>query len=109
MGLFSKKNEDQVLNYKPKKEVKENNLNMASEMVVEFDENHVTHFFPHGYDETKQIADTLLRFKNVTVNLTDIERKEKKRLIDFLTGVMYALEGDYKKIDKGIYYFWISN
>lgn len=73
---------------------------------AEFDENHRTHFRPNSYNETGDIADTLIRFKEVTVSFKDMtDRNEKKRVIDFLTGVMYALEGNYEKIDNGIYYF----
>ncbi|QBQ07955.1 cell division inhibitor SepF [Spiroplasma gladiatoris] len=76
---------------------------------TEFDEAHVNHFKPESYKDTKAIVDCLIRFKRVTVNLTIIQKEEKKRLIDFLTGVMYALDGDYKKVDDGVYQFWISN
>ncbi|QHX36862.1 cell division protein SepF [Spiroplasma sp. BIUS-1] len=109
MGLFSKKQDQQLsFNQQPEVSVKQEETKPV-EVITEFDENHVTHFFPRSYDETKQIVDTLIRFKNVTVKLTDIEKEDKKRLIDFLTGVMYALDGDYKKIDNGVYYFWINN
>ncbi|WP_338984629.1 cell division protein SepF [Spiroplasma endosymbiont of Diplazon laetatorius] len=108
MGLFNKKQEN-IVEKQETLENKQEDYNTASAVITEFNEEHVTHFLPHSYDDTKQIADCLLRFKNVTVKLTEIEREEKKRLIDFLTGVMYALEGDYKKIDTGVYYFWIGN
>lgn len=85
-----------------------NNVNHAASMSTSFDVSHATHFEPKSYAETKHIADTLMRFKNVTVSFLDIVKEEKKRVIDFLTGVMYGLDGDYKKVDTGIFYFWIN-
>ncbi|AGR42335.1 cell division protein SepF [Spiroplasma diminutum] len=105
MGLFNKK-QDKHLELNDNKVDSIDNQNQFNN---EFNEEHITHFFPQSYNDTKEIADCLIRFKNVTVKLTDIEKADKKRLIDFLTGVMYALDGDYKKIDAGVYYFWISN
>ncbi|QEH62102.1 cell division inhibitor SepF [Spiroplasma chinense] len=106
MGLFNKKEDKDQKEIASYQENTKDYNNLAFD--IEFNEEHVTHFKPLSYDEIKPIVDCLLKFKNVTVNLNEISKEDKLRLIDFLTGAMYALEGNYKKIDKGIYYFWIG-
>ncbi|AGR41471.1 cell division protein SepF [Spiroplasma taiwanense] len=101
MGFFNKeieKNNKSILN--------DENSDFIDD--IEFDKLNKTHFEPLNYGETKQIADCLLKFNHVTISLKLINIDERKRLIDFLTGVMYGFNGNYKKIDKSIYYFWIS-
>lgn len=85
-------------------------INRAASLAIQFDASHTTHFEPISYDETKEIADILIRFKEVMINFNKIiNKEEKRRVIDFLTGIMYALNGDYDRVEKGIYYFTIAN
>ena len=58
---------------------------------------------PRAYSESQQIADYLKARNSVVVNLKRVTSDQAKRLIDFLTGCIYAIGGDLQKLGNGIY------
>ena len=58
---------------------------------------------PRAYSESQQIADYLKSRNSVVVNLKRVTSDQAKRLIDFLTGCIYAIGGDLQKLGNGIY------
>ena len=58
---------------------------------------------PRAYSESQQIADYLKNRNTVVVNLKRVTSDQAKRLIDFLTGCIYAIGGDLQKLGNGIY------
>ena len=64
---------------------------------------------PKGYDTVTQIADLLLSKKTVLLNLESTNRETARRLIDFLSGVAYALHGDVQKVADNTYAITPSN
>ena len=64
---------------------------------------------PKSYDTVTQIADLLLSKKTVLLNLEDTNRETARRLIDFLSGVAYALGGDVQKVAENTYAVTPSN
>ncbi len=58
---------------------------------------------PRAYSESQQIADHLKKRNSVVVNLKRVTSDQAKRIIDFLTGTIYAIGGDLQKIGQGIY------
>ena len=58
---------------------------------------------PRAYSESQQIADHLKNRHTVVVNLKRVTSDQAKRLIDFLTGTIYAIGGDLQKIGGGIF------
>ena len=58
---------------------------------------------PRAYSESQQIADYLKSRNTVVVNLKRVTSDQAKRLIDFLTGTIYAIGGDLQKLGNGIY------
>ena len=58
---------------------------------------------PRAYSESQQIADHLKRRNSVVVNLKRVTADQAKRIIDFLTGCIYAIGGDLQKLGNGIY------
>ena len=58
---------------------------------------------PRAYSESQQIADYLKHRNTVVVNLKRVTSDQAKRLIDFLTGTIYAIGGDLQKLGNGIY------
>ncbi len=57
---------------------------------------------PQSFDEAQQIADRFRQDAPVIVDLQDCEAALAKRLIDFCSGLTYALEGSLQIIDRGI-------
>src|SRR5699024_3763331 len=60
-------------------------------------------FEPRVFAETQDIADELKSNRAALVNLTKIDSVPKKRIVDFLSGTGYALEGDIRKVGADIF------
>lgn len=60
-------------------------------------------------DETRVIADELLKNRTVVLNLEDTNKDMSRRIIDFLSGVAYAKQGKIKKIAKSTFIIMPEN
>ena len=58
---------------------------------------------PRVYAEAQDIADQLKNRKAVVVNLQRIERDQARRIVDFLSGTVYAIGGDIQKVGTDIF------
>lgn len=58
---------------------------------------------PAAFEDSKEIADHLKTKKPIVVNLENIDREVAKRIIDFLSGAVYSLDGNIQKISNGIF------
>lgn len=52
----------------------------------------------HFGEEIKNIADELLKMHTVVLNLEVTPKSESRRLVDFLSGIAYAIGGKIKKV-----------
>ncbi|RDU38498.1 cell division protein SepF [Neobacillus piezotolerans] len=58
---------------------------------------------PRMYSEAQEIADHLKNRRAVVVNLQRIDHDQAKRIVDFLSGTVYAIGGDIQKIGLSIF------
>lgn len=58
---------------------------------------------PRTYDEVQDIADHLKNRKAVVINLQRISLDQAKRIVDFLSGTVYAIGGDIQKLGVNIF------
>ena len=58
---------------------------------------------PRAFSESQQIADHLKKRNTVVVNMKRVTAEQAKRIIDFLSGTVYAIGGDLQKIGVGIF------
>ena len=58
---------------------------------------------PVTFEDSKEIADHLKTKKPIVVNLENIDREIAKQIIDFLSGAVYALDGNIQRISNGIF------
>ena len=58
---------------------------------------------PRAFSESQQIADHLKKRNTVVVNMKRVTPEQAKRIIDFLSGTVYAIGGDLQKIGVGIF------
>ncbi|MBR2711847.1 MAG: cell division protein SepF [Bacilli bacterium] len=58
---------------------------------------------PRAYSESQQIADYLKNRSAVVVNLKRVTPDQAKRIIDFLSGTIYAIGGQLQKLGGGIF------
>jgi cell division inhibitor SepF len=78
-----------------------NNNNAASSRVVVF--------HPTTFDEVQKYADALKNRDAVIINFEKIDEALSRRIIDFMNGVTYVLDGDTQKIGNGTMIFAPSN
>lgn len=58
---------------------------------------------PRVYAEAQDISDHLKNRRSVVVNLQRIDHDQAKRIVDFLSGTVYAIGGDIQKIGMNIF------
>ena len=58
---------------------------------------------PRAYSESQQIADYLKNRCAVVVNLKRVTPDQAKRIVDFLSGTLYAINGGLQKLGSGIF------
>ena len=66
-------------------------------------------FRPVSFNETSKAADHLRAGKAVVLNLEEVDKAMARRVVDILSGAVYALEGDVTKIAKSAYLFYPKN
>jgi cell division inhibitor SepF len=58
---------------------------------------------PRSYEETQEIADHLRSRRPVIVNLQRVRGDQAIRIVDFLSGTVYALNGTIAKVGPNIF------
>lgn len=64
---------------------------------------------PTKFDEVASIANHLMQHKTVVLNLENTNRETALRLIDFLSGVTYAIHGKLKNVASSTYVITPNN
>lgn len=57
---------------------------------------------PRAFSEAQQIADYLKQKNQVVVNFKRVTSDVSKRIMDFLNGIIYAIDGTMQKLGPGI-------
>lgn len=60
-------------------------------------------FQPMSYEDSQAIVDNLRANKPVIVNMVDLERECAQRVLDFMAGAVYALNGTIRRVSYGIF------
>lgn len=60
-------------------------------------------YYPISYEDTQNIIDNLKSRKPVIVNMEELEVDSAQRILDFMAGAVYALNGTIYKIARGIF------
>ena len=58
---------------------------------------------PISYEDTQNIIDNLKEKKSIVVNLDDLEIDVAQRILDFISGAVYALNGSIRKAARNIF------
>lgn len=58
---------------------------------------------PRAFSEAQNIVDYLKNRNTVVVNLKRVTPEIAKRIVDFLSGSVYAISGDLQKLGNGIF------
>lgn len=60
-------------------------------------------FQPQSFEDTQTLIDSLKGNRPVIVNLENLNVDAAQRVLDFVSGAIYALDGSVRKISKGIF------
>lgn len=60
-------------------------------------------YHPVSYEDAQNIIDNLKARKPVIVNMEELEVSSAQRILDFISGAVYALNGTICKISRGIF------
>ncbi len=58
---------------------------------------------PEAFDDARDICDHLKNSKPIVVNLESMSKETAQRVVDFLSGSVYGLDGDIQKVSSGIF------
>ncbi len=64
---------------------------------------------PRSFEDTRRGADVLKARRPVVVNLQGVEKELARRIVDFMSGVTYALEGHLQRVGEEIFLFTPSH
>jgi len=78
-------------------------LNMSS------GKQEVVLFHAKAFDDAAKAADELRRKKAVILNMENVDKALTRRVVDFLSGAVYALDGSVKKVAQSTYLFCPHN
>ncbi|MGE5529711.1 MAG: cell division protein SepF [Patescibacteria group bacterium] len=66
-------------------------------------------FEPRAFDEVQTIVDQLKNHRPVIVNLEETDKALARRVVDFMSGAVYALAGGMQKVSVSIFLFTPAN
>lgn len=66
-------------------------------------------FHAKTFDDAAKAADELRKKKAVILNMENVDKALTRRVVDFLSGSIYALDGSVKKIAQSTYLFCPHN
>lgn len=58
---------------------------------------------PESFEDARDIANHLKNKKPVVINLESVDRSVSQKIVDFLSGAVYALDGNIQKVSNGIF------
>ncbi len=64
---------------------------------------------PSNFDECPKLVDNLKARKPIIINLANLDSSVARKIFDFLSGAVYALNGNIQRIADGIFVFAPEN
>lgn len=98
---------NEVVNHSLEKEIFPANTKILSEddnlteTLLEYEVN--------TYEQVAMIADRLISGENLIINLADLKKTDWSKVLNFLSGVVYALNGKAQKISSQSYVFIVND
>ncbi len=114
MGIFDKllkaigfdDESEEKIETKPIEKKKEQNINVNSKFDLKnFQEKIIEEkeYLPKTQEEIEEIARTFINGTDVNVDFSQFPEIDKMRALDFLSGIVFALNGKMEKINKTSY------
>ena len=104
----SRNNEPAPVAAEPAAPAKSSNFN-GQVLNMKSGKQEVVLFRPNAFNDCTKAADDLRDRKAIIVNLENVDKALARRVVDFLTGCAYALDGKVNKIAQSTYLFCPHN
>ncbi|MDD4110287.1 MAG: cell division protein SepF [Clostridia bacterium] len=121
MGIFDKllkaigfedKDNGEIIEKTPEKVKKDRNISINSKFnLKDIEKQDIIEeklYFPKTQEDIEIIARDLSNGNNVKVNFIEFAEEDRIRALDFLSGVIYILNGEIEKLEKTIYLLKIN-
>ena len=95
-GLFGRKNRDSKVVNMPQQQTNSNAIKMVISQ-------------PTSFEQSDEICSFLKERKSVIVNLEYVNKDVARRIVDFISGGVYALDGYIQKVSNSIFLVAPSN
>ena len=95
-GLFGRKNRDSKVVSMPQQQTNANAIKMVISQ-------------PTSFEQSDEICSFLKERKSVIVNLEYVNKDVARRIVDFISGGVYALDGYIQKVSNSIFLVAPSN
>lgn len=89
--------QEEIEPYQPSGRERNQNQNVVSLKSVQ-SASKVVLCEPRTYNEAQEIADHVVNRRAVVLNLQRVDHHQAKRIVDFLSGTVYAVNGDIQKL-----------
>ena len=95
-GIFGRKNKDNKVVNMPQQQTNSNAIKMVISQ-------------PTSFEQSDEICSFLKERKSVIVNLEYVNKDVARRIVDFISGGVYALDGYIQKVSNSIFLVAPSN
>ncbi len=102
-GLFGRKKEQRPVEEKQSVFSRVTSPKAAPARSVRTNNQEVCIFKPSSIEDSREITETLLEGKAVVINFEGLHVEISQRIIDFISGSCYALDGNLQKISNFIF------
>ena len=65
----------------------------------------INRYYPRSFDDVAKIIDVLLSGEPVIINVTALENRTAQRVLDLMSGALYAINGNMCELEKEVYLF----
>ena len=96
-------------NYTPAAPAASTSTGFSGQVLSMAGKQEVVLFHAKSFDSAAKAADELRRKKAVILNMENVDKALTRRVVDFLSGAVYALDGSVKKIAQSTYLFCPHN
>jgi len=80
-------------------------ISFNGQVISSANKQEVVLFHPANFNDTSKAADDLRSKKAVILNLENVDKAMARRVVDFLSGCSYALDGKVRKVAQSTYLF----
>lgn len=101
--IIESKEYNEPIDFKTKKTTSQKVMPMRSVKKAPNSGMEVCVIKPTSFDESREVADTLLANRAVVLNLEGIDVEIAQKILDFTSGTTYAIDGNLQRISNYIY------